>query len=144
MIQEQKALDDLEKTKKHLTQQVSAEELYDLMRTEPTEIGQIAKLTELRNAAFVQAAIAAPIQDTFRKNKLSVDPVVLPTSRLENIAQVQMKTIEKEMTVQYQSIRSPRKSVKGSAHKSPGKFVFAPQNGVYNQTQLLQNPELAK
>ena len=70
--------------------------------------------------------MAAPIQDTFRKNKLSVDPVVLPTSRLENIAQVQMKTIEKEMTVQYQSIRSPRKSVKGSAHKSPGKFVFAP------------------
>ena len=40
----------------------------------------------------------AKIGETFRKNKLSIDPVVLPTSKLEKIIKVPMKTLEREQS----------------------------------------------
>ena len=53
-----------------------------------------------------------PQLNTFRKNKLSVDPMVFPSSKLEAMAKIQMKTLQNEMTPNLHSLKSPRKSSK--------------------------------
>ena len=73
----------------------------------------------------------ARIGETFKKNKLSIDPVVLPTSKLEKITKVPIKALERETSTQYISLQSPRRSKANNAmiktkSKTPGKFVFAP------------------
>lgn len=123
--------------------------------TDINDLGLTNKMGTSRNLSKVANAVLAAQahlhqKDTFRKNRLSVDPIVFPASKLEALAQVQVKTLEKEMTAQYQSLKSPRKSnqkneaVSKGAKSPVSKLIFAPRNGVYNQTQLLQNPELAK
>ena len=95
-------------------------------------------------------AVAPQVVSTLKKNRLSVDPLVFPSSKLEALAQVEMATLEKELPQgQFSSFKSPRKSKVSSGAKTPNKGffdkgVFAPQNAVYNQAQLLQHPELAR
>jgi len=109
---EQRALQQIEYQKKHLTQQVCAEELddVDFIREEPLSGDLLTKeQMKSRNMTMVRDML---IGETFRKNRLSVDPVVLPTSDLENIAKVPIETIQRELTSKFLSLRSPRKSIK--------------------------------
>ena len=72
----------------------------------------------------------------FSKNRLSVDPLVFPSNKLEAISTIGTKTIERvQDDLQHSNFKSPRKSLK---------TVFAPANGVYNSSQLLMNPSLAR
>ena len=81
-----------------------------------------------RSSALAREVLIGAAGATFRKNKLSVDPVVLPTSKLEKISKVQMKTMEREASTQFISLKSPRRTKKATTmkNKSSGKFVFAP------------------
>ena len=134
-------LDRLELTKKNLTQQVSADELDELMKTDADQTN-LQKLVVPPAPVF---AMAPQVLSTLRKNRLSVDPLVFPSSKLEALAQVEMATLEKELPQgQFSSFKSPRKSKVNSGSKTPSKGIFAPQNAVYNQAQLLQHPELAR
>lgn len=88
-----------------------------------------------RSSSLARDVLIGLAGANFHKNKLSVDPVVLPTSKLEKISKIQMKTMEREASTQFISLKSPRRTKQSAKKKkSPGKFVFAPQNGVYNQT----------
>ena len=62
-----------------------------------------------RNSMLARDVLIGAAGHTFRKNKLSVDPVVLPTSKLEKISKIQMKTLEREASTQFISLKSPRR-----------------------------------
>ena len=70
------------------------------------------------------------INSIFRQNRLSVDPLVVPSTKIEIVSKLKASTVEREKN-QFQSAR----------RRKP---VFAPANGVYTSQSLLQHPELAK
>ena len=102
-------LEKLEFTQKHLTSQVAASELDDIMmlKTERTE----REDEEVQNMAMLSKSyvIGPPAQNTFKKNRLSVDPMVFPSSKLEAMAKIQMKTLDNQMSPNLHSLKSPRK-----------------------------------
>ena len=120
--EEQQILQRLEIEKRHLTQQVSTEDLEDELDSQ----GQQREASALEDS----------LNRLFSKNRLSVDPLVFPSNKLEAISTIGTRTVERAQDdLQHSNFKSPRKSAKS---------VFAPANGVYNSSQLLMNPELAK
>ena len=82
--------------------------------------------------------------NTFKRNRLSVDPMVFPSSKFETMANIQMNILEKEVRPQLISMtQRNRKQSIGTKNASSGiksprggakNSIFAPQNGVYNQS----------
>ena len=69
----------------------------------------------------------------FYNSKLSADPLVFSSEKLDFVSKLKAITLEKEKH-QFQSARK----------QNPKKPIFAPANGVYNQSSLLHHPELLK
>lgn len=100
---EQMILNQLELKQKSIqanSQQVSADELDDLMRTDQDGV-IMQRGTQPRGPVYAHVT-SETFTGTFKKNRLSVDPMVFPSSKFEALAQIKMNTLEKEMTYQSQ------------------------------------------
>ena len=119
---EQRTSQGLGTATRHLTQQVSAADL-DAGLGPPSQQRAVAALED-------------SLHRLFSKNRLSVDPLVFPSTKLEAVSTIGARTVERaQRDLQHSNFQSPRRSAKS---------VFAPANGVYNSSQLLMNPDLAK
>lgn len=55
------------------------------------------KMKNTLQKSTVYKTAMSPTMQTFKKNKLSVDPETFPASKLEAMSTIQMKTLEKEI-----------------------------------------------
>ena len=64
-----------------------------MMKTDPSNVAAALAAQNKQNRlkamrTTLNYAIGAPIQTNFKKNRLSVDPLVFPSSKIEAVSQV--------------------------------------------------------